>query len=123
MTINNRSITLREISTNISNQFLVVSIRYEKGGANYFTGTNTPRGYYLSVTPVKDEKHGEFTSRSFIAFTGIKECLKEASKYSEKELNSIAYLHSTQWNGTLEKLINHVCNKTGLKCQPILLND
>jgi len=60
---------------------LEVSVYYTKGGANYFSGGTTPRGYYVSVTPVTK---GNGTI-SFTMFSGRKQLLFETARYSAKQ--------------------------------------
>lgn len=58
-----------------------VSVSYSKGGMSYITGKTSPRGYYISVTPVT--KNDDMVS--FILFTGYKQLLFEANRYSDKQ--------------------------------------
>jgi hypothetical protein len=60
---------------------LDVEVFYDKGGANYFSGGTTPRGYYVSVMPVK-HKNG---MASVALFTGAKKLLLQANRYSDKQ--------------------------------------
>ena len=62
---------------------LEVSVYYDKGGANCFSGGMTPRGYYLSVTPVTK---GEGTI-SFTMFSGYSHLLLETQRYSDKQFD------------------------------------
>lgn len=55
-----------------------VEIYYTKGGANYFSGGTTPRGYYLSVTPVTRKDNTAL-------FTGVSKLLLRTSRYSAKQ--------------------------------------
>ena len=58
-----------------------VSVYYTKGGTNYFSGGITPRGYYVSVTPVTK---GNGTI-SYTMFTGHKRLLLKTTRYSQKQ--------------------------------------
>lgn len=58
-----------------------VSVSYSKGGLSYITGKTSPRGYYISVTPVT--KNDDMVS--FILFTGYRQLLFEADRYSAKQ--------------------------------------
>ena len=58
-----------------------VEVYYTKGGANYFSGGVTPRGYYVQVTPVT-RKDGMV---SFVMFTGSAQLLMKTSRYSSKQ--------------------------------------
>ena len=62
---------------------LEVSVTYNKGGANYFSGGTTPRGYYLSVTPVTKSER----SVSFTMFSGFSHLLLETKRYTDKQFN------------------------------------
>ena len=60
---------------------LEVSVYYTKGGANYFSGGTTSRGYYLMVIPVTVNER----SVSFTAFTGCSRLLFETQRYTDKQ--------------------------------------
>ena len=60
---------------------LEVSVSYDKGGANYFSGGTTPRGYYLTVTPVTRSA----ASISFTMFSGRSRLLLETKRFSAKQ--------------------------------------
>ena len=60
---------------------LEVKVFYTKGGANYFSGGTNPRGYYLSVRPVK-KGNGMV---SFDLFSGCKRLLLETARYTDKQ--------------------------------------
>ena len=62
---------------------LEVSVSYDKGSICFFTEQSSPRGFYLSVTPVT-KSNG---SVSFKMFTGIKRLLHEVNRYSDKQFN------------------------------------
>jgi len=55
---------------------LEVSVYYTKGGT-------TPRGYYLSVTPVTKSER----SVSFAMFSGSSHLLLETKRYTDKQFN------------------------------------
>ena len=61
---------------------LEISVYYTKGGANYFSGGTTPRGFYISVTPVT-KSNGMI---SFTMFTGRKQLLFTTNRYTDKQL-------------------------------------
>ena len=60
---------------------LEVSVYYTKGGANYFSGGVTPRGYYLSVKPVK-KGNGMV---SYTLFSGRSRLLLETQRFTAKQ--------------------------------------
>lgn len=63
-----------------------VSVFYAKGGMNYFTYKTEPRGYWLSVTPVKV---GDGVV-SFALFSGKKFFVAETSAVNKKRFDGIA---------------------------------
>lgn len=64
---------------------LRIDFDYDLGGMNYFTGRVERRGYYISIMPVyRTVREGGWTSESYTAFTGIKTCLKEVTRKSNK---------------------------------------
>ena len=85
--------TLRDKSLNIyftvsgatitgKNNRIMLSIFYTLGGLSYLSGETSPRGYYVSVTPVS-ESHGCISMR---LFNGFKKLLQPAKRYSAKTL-------------------------------------
>ena len=71
-------------------EFLIVALRYDKGGWNMFSGGNEGRGYYLSVTPVVEgvSASGIGFAR-FGLFSGIKTLIEPATRFSAKRLETI----------------------------------
>jgi hypothetical protein len=66
------------------NNNLKVKIYYDLGGFNMFTHKEKPRGYYISVTPVKMEGRDGVTLESITAFTGYYELLEPCARKSKK---------------------------------------
>lgn len=68
-----------------SNKQLKIEVYYDKGGMNYFTYKNEPRGYWLSMRQVerKVEDHG-VVIESYGMFSGAKAFLLEVKKKSDK---------------------------------------
>ena len=62
---------------------LEINVKYNIGGMNYFSGGVTPRGYYVSVTPVT-KRNG---SISTVVFSGYSQLIMKANRFSEKQLN------------------------------------
>ena len=84
-----------------------VSIYYSKGGMNYFSGGNEARGLYLSVTPVSITKYESGgIGRSFRAFSGVKQHIKNMGRFSEKILNE-----EVVDEDMIKKLLDHVLEK------------
>ena len=65
---------------------LKVTLTYQKGGTNMFTGTGERRGYSLSVVPVQIEDMGAYKTESFMLFNnkGLRTFLLEVKKQSPK---------------------------------------
>ena len=85
--MNNTTITKKYISVQSPTEevtHLKVELYYSMGGWNYFVGKQEPRGYYLSVTPVKKWKSETATYEQFAAFTGCKTLIKEVARKSKK---------------------------------------
>lgn len=86
---------------------LKVEVYYSLGGYNCWNGKNERRGYYLSVCPV--ERRGNM--ESYVAFSGIKECLKEVSRKSSKAELAAENLAAEK----MKDLINYILDKSGLQ--------
>lgn len=80
-----RRIKLGRLKTTKEDTYIDVELYYDKGGMNYFTGRETKRGYYLSASPV--ETSDGWTR--YTAFSGIKEIISEASRFSKKRLEQL----------------------------------
>jgi len=85
---------------------LEVTLDYDRGGMNYFTGRETPRGYYLIVSPVV--KDGCMVS--FEAFSGIKKLLVECKRAGKgAEAKARAMVDEAE-----KELIAYLDNKYGI---------
>ena len=84
-----------------------IELYYHLGGMNYFTGKAENRGYYLSVTPVLLE--GNFVTTT--AFTGIKQCIKQVARKSEKAYQAALQ----QIDDFLPELLKYVCTKNNIE--------
>lgn len=73
---------LRKEYINIDGQDYKIKVYYSKGGINCFTYRNEPRGYYLSVSPVKLEQRDGYSTETIVAFSGIKNILLEVNRKS-----------------------------------------
>lgn len=97
-----------------------VEIHYSLGGWNNFTGKDEARGFYLSVKPetLEFQEGSPFMSRSYTGFSGIKCCIKELKRFSEKQL----------FNLTIDKekfmqLLEQVCKRNGLDSNALKLDE
>jgi hypothetical protein len=108
-----REIKIKDMPTTTENQVLEVRLRYEMGGANYFSGTTSRRGYYLGVTPVTRSTSEGIGFRSYKMFSGIKALIKEAARFNQKELERIA-ADAALLDPQVEGLVTHVCIKENI---------
>jgi len=83
-----------------------VEVYYSKGGMNYFTGSVERRGYYLSVQPLNKTSN----SVSFTAFTGVKQLVREAGRFSSKVLAEFVVDYDM-----MNTMIEHILEKNNIK--------
>lgn len=88
------------------NAAIVVKVYYSEGGADYFSGTSSPRGYWVSVTP--ETYRDGFITR--VAFTGVRQFLEGAKRFSASRLASVEVFPDV-----VEKLVAHVMDKQKAK--------
>jgi hypothetical protein len=72
---------------------LRVSVSYEEGGHNWYSGEYTDRGFYAYVVPA--EEYGRETGCPSIRTTlgaGLKCCLETAERFNAKRLEKLAAL-------------------------------
>lgn len=92
---------------------LEVKLYYSKGGINYFTGRDERRGLYLSVCPYFIKNFGDgMGSRSYTAFTGVKDCVKETKRFNQKELDTFVVDEEK-----INFMIKHVIEKNNLEIE------
>ena len=65
---------------------LKLSLYYSTGGINYFTSKNEARGYYLSVSPERIEKHDYGNTIATSLMSGVKDLVLEVSRQSDKQM-------------------------------------
>lgn len=95
---------------------------YNKGGINYFTYKQEDRGFYLSLTPMKIEKHKlddgrEYETESYMFGSGYRIPTKPITKKSEK-----AFKEAIEELKTKDTLIKQ-CILQILEEQDLLLDD
>ncbi len=103
--MSNRSRELKLLKTTEENGYIVVKLRYDIGGMNYFTGEQSGRGYYLSVSPETRENG----CTSFVLFSGIRSLVEKSQRFNERRFNEI-----TVTDEQINKLVLHVLNKNRL---------
>lgn len=96
-----------KLKTNKENTVIEVRANYYKDGYNY----NTPqRGYYVSVSPIKEEVINGVRFQEYQGFTGyfgLLRAVKRASKNEEKLADMITM-------AVAKPLIDRVCAEQGL---------
>lgn len=66
-----------------------VKVTYSKGGLNYWNYKEEPRAIWLSVTPVKLNKHDGYETISQIAGTGLRHLVEEVSRKSMSKIQKL----------------------------------
>lgn len=99
-----------KVSGSKNANFLKIELDYSKGGYNYFTYKNEPRGYYIHVSPVIREDKGGFFLETYTAFSGIKDCILEVTRASKKAENQAAEI----FEQVKDRYINYILDKYGL---------
>ena len=90
-----------------------VEVYYSKGGMNYFTGKVEARGYYMQASPVKVEKRGDYEITTYTAFTGVKNLISEAKRFSKKTFEDLSLIRNLSLVDVNE-MVEHVANKNNL---------
>lgn len=102
--------TYIKVNGNGRANYLRIDLDYSKGGYNYFTYKQEPRGYYIHVSPVLREDRGGCVMESYAAFSGIKDCLLEVARKSNKaEAEALKLFEQAK-----EKYIDYILTKHGL---------
>ena len=83
-----------------------VELYYSKGGMNYFNGNVERRGYYLSAQPLSKSTN----SYSYTAFTGVKQLVREAGRYSSKVLAEFVVDYDM-----MNSMVEHIIQKNNIK--------
>jgi len=91
---------------------LEISLSYNIGGWNYFTGENKARGLQLHCTP----QHRTESSRIVTGFTGIYKHVLDMARFNAKTLRE--YKVSPEDYNAVK---NHVINKHNLKTKIIFM--
>lgn len=110
--MSNRKKTIALIPTTEENGFIDVYVSYNKGGVSYTTYKQEPRGYTLHVQPIKVENNNGFTCTSFMGFSGVKQHLENANRFSHKRLAEVAKAYKD--SDIVNNAISLVCAKQGI---------
>ena len=87
-----------------------VEIYYTLGGYNVWNYKVDPRGFYLSITPMKHEVKNGYVSETYSAYTGLRQILLRVERRS-KRAETIAVNEAAK---ILTPLIRQVCDKNNL---------
>lgn len=82
-----KTVRYYKVNNNPNATHLKAEIYYSLGGMNYFTYKNERRGYYMSISPVVRERIDYGTMESYTAFSGLKQCVLEVQRKSQKKMN------------------------------------
>lgn len=102
------------IPTNDALTTIDIELSYQLGGHNPFSYANEKRGIYVSVSPMKRE--GGF--RSFSAFSGVKLCIKELKRFSNKAMET-----AKPDFDTVKSMVTQVCQQSQLNIDSSSLKD
>lgn len=91
---------------------LKIALYYILGGVNGWTYRTEPRGYYISVTPVRREPREWGFVEQFTAFSGVKECVNAVARKSKPAENRARLLAEDY----IPVLVSLVCDTNGIKC-------
>lgn len=78
-----------------SDKKLKIEVFYDKGGTNYYNGSISRRGYYVSVKVVKIEQGSGYTTESSMMFSGLKRLLLEVKRQSSKHYDTACEMANT----------------------------
>jgi hypothetical protein len=91
---------------NNSVNILEVTLNYNKGGMNYFTGRNERRGLYLSVCPIERTPN----SMRYVGFSGSNQFVKEMARFNQKQLDTFEVDAEI-----MNRIIDHVIQENNLE--------
>ena len=110
--MNFRSITKKFLNTTKENTQIKVEVYYSRGAWNFATGKDDPRGYWLSVQPVKFTEEAGVKLVTISLFSGLKQFLTatKADRKGGKNEQTAIRLAEQYEKGLLEQ----VCIKENL---------
>jgi len=109
-----RTLSVRKVSKGNATH-VEIDLYYSKGGMNYFTGNVEPRGIYISVSPVIIGTFGtNGVTKSFSAFSGIKQCLYQMNRFNQKTLDTFEVEQVK-----IDELLSVVLNKNHLELEAL----
>lgn len=99
-----RSFNVHRFLTTEPNKYIKVSVSYNEGGANYFSGGSPARGFYMHFTPVEAEAFEGHTIERMQLFHGRKALIEETKRYNEKRILALV----DQIRGECERRDPHI---------------
>jgi hypothetical protein len=87
---------------------LRISVGYEEGGHNWYSGENNRKGFYAYVIPAKEDNSGYVST---VLGAGIKCCLEKATRFNAKKLEKLSGL--CMEHEDVKKCIESVSRKHG----------
>ncbi len=88
--INERRRTIKVIeATGEGVNRIHAELYFSRGGISYSTYKHEERGFYLSVRPELFTEQGNFTSTQTTAFSGLKICIAQASRFNKKTFSNL----------------------------------
>jgi hypothetical protein len=102
-----RSVVIREIPLESPDKFLKITLSYDEGGINYFTGQSSLRGYYVGTRVVK--KQG--LTETFDLLSGFRHMIEPSNRFSAKKLGLL--VESVESNPILPRLVESTLIRSG----------
>jgi len=91
------------LNTTEENKKVKITLTYDKGGINMFTQKEKKRGYYLAAQPIEIKQYENgINIESFIAFSGVRKCILEVKRKSDKGYNEALKMYENNINELLE---------------------
>ena len=87
---------------------LEVNVYYSLGGCSMCSYRNEPRGYYISVTPVRYIMRGDYKMIESHPTDGIKKCFIECTRQSAKKEQTALRAQ----RGDYQDLVDYVLRRT-----------
>ncbi len=110
--MNFRTVTTKHLNTTKENTKLQVEVYYSRGGWNFGTGKDEPRGYWLSIQPVSLSEEAGIKMISVTLFSGLKRFLTATKVDRKGGKNEQAALRLAEQYE--KELLEQVCIKENL---------
>jgi hypothetical protein len=107
-----RTVVLQRLPLLAPDRFLRVSVSYDMGGMNFMSGSESPRGYYLSARVVEQTAGLEI----YGMFSGCRKLLEPAARFSRTRLSEIG--ESAMSSPHLPPMVAKVLAQAGTSLTP-----